>query len=52
MVCELYLRKNKEMHAELKMKVFSYKVERKKEMILASIKDKENWRLQELPERG
>ena len=51
MVCELYLRKNKEMHVEIKMEIFSYEIERKKEIILPQVtKDRMNGKLQELPD--
>ena len=42
MVCELYLRKNKEMHVEIKMEVFSYEIERKKEIILTQVTKKQD----------
>ena len=44
MVCELYLRKNKEMHVEIKMEIFSYEIERKKEIILTQVtKNQDEW---------
>jgi len=42
MVCELYLRKNKEMHVEIKMEIFSYEIERKKEIILTQVTKKQD----------
>lgn len=50
MVCELYLSKNKEMHVEIKMEMFSYEIKRKKEIILLQVtKDRMNGKLHELP---
>lgn len=44
MVCELYLRKNKEMHVEIKMEMFSYEIERKNN-IRRFTKDRMNGKL-------